>query len=105
MGADTSAAMQALNTSVAVDCRLWREDIQGSIAHARGLAKAGVISEAEAKTLQAGLEQVAQEIERGTLVWDPKKEDVHMNIEARLTDYVGAVGVKLHTVIISKDKV
>lgn len=97
LGADTSAAMQALNTSVAVDCRLWREDIQGSIAHARGLAKAGVISEAEANTLQAGLEQVSQEIEGGTLVWDPKKEDVHMNIEARLTEIVGAVGGKLHT--------
>jgi argininosuccinate lyase len=89
--------MQALNTSVEVDRRLWREDIQGSIAHARGLARAGVISEADAKTLQTGLEQVAQEIERGTLLWDPKKEDVHMNIEARLTEIVGPVGGKLHT--------
>jgi argininosuccinate lyase len=89
--------MQALNTSVEVDRRLWREDIQGSIAHARGLARAGVISEAEAKSLQEGLAQVAREIERGVLVWDPKKEDVHMNIEARLTEIVGAVGGKLHT--------
>jgi argininosuccinate lyase len=89
--------MQALNTSVEVDRRLWREDIQGSIAHARGLARAGVISPADAQTLQSGLEQVAQEIERGTLVWDPKKEDVHMNIEARLTEIVGPVGGKLHT--------
>ncbi|HEX2879726.1 MAG TPA: argininosuccinate lyase, partial [Polyangiaceae bacterium] len=97
LGADTSAAMQALNTSVEVDRRLWREDIRGSIAHARGLARAGVISEADAKALQEGLEQVAQEIERGTLVWDPKKEDVHMNIEARLTEIVGPVGGKLHT--------
>ena len=52
LSADTSAAMQALNTSVEVDKRLWREDIQGSIAHAHGLAKAGVISEADAKALQ-----------------------------------------------------
>jgi argininosuccinate lyase len=89
--------MQALNTSVEVDKQLWREDIQGSIAHARGLARAGVISEADANTLQAGLQQVAQEIERGALVWDPKKEDVHMNIEARLTEIVGPVGGKLHT--------
>jgi argininosuccinate lyase len=89
--------MQALNASVDVDSRLWREDIQGSIAHARGLARAGVISSSEAETLVKGLEQVAAEITAGKLVWDPVKEDVHMNIESRLTEIVGVVGGKLHT--------
>jgi argininosuccinate lyase len=94
---DLDHAMERLNTSVDIDCELWPEDIQGSIAHARGLAAAGVISAAEAAELVRGLEQVRGEIERGELVWDPKKEDVHMNVEARLTEIVGAVGGKLHT--------
>lgn len=92
-----SQAMQALNQSVDVDYRLWREDIDGSIAHARGLAMAGVIAEQEAQTLVDGLNAIAVEIEQGTMQWDPVKEDVHMNIEARLIELVGAVGGKLHT--------
>jgi argininosuccinate lyase len=90
-------AMQALNTSVQIDSELWREDIQGSIAHARGLVGAGVLTAAEADTLCEGLGLIAGEIERGELVWDPEKEDVHMNIEARLVEICGAVGGKLHT--------
>lgn len=92
-----SEAMQALNASVAVDSALWPFDILGSKAHARGLSRAGVISEEEAATLIAGLDQVAQEITDGVFVWDPAREDVHMNIESRLTEIVGAVGGKLHT--------
>ena len=90
-------AMKQLNTSVHVDSELWREDIQGSIAHARGLVAAGVLTDAEAETLCSGLTAIAGEIERGELVWDPEKEDVHMNIEARLIELVGPVGGKLHT--------
>ncbi len=90
-------AMQRLNTSVDVDRELWREDIQGSMAHARGLSRAGVISEEEAAQLVSGLERVAREIERGEMKWDPEKEDVHMNIEARLIEICGPVGGKLHT--------
>lgn len=91
------AAMQELNASVDVDRELWREDIDGSIAHARGLARANVIDEDEAQQLVLGLERIAREIEAGQLQWDPAKEDVHMNIEARLTEICGAVGGKLHT--------
>lgn len=91
------AAMVALNTSVHIDKELWREDISASIAHARGLARAGVISDEEARALTDGLVQVGQEIERGELAWDAAKEDVHMNIESRLTELVGPVGGKLHT--------
>src|SRR6187399_1563309 len=91
------AAMERLNTSVDIDCELWAEDIQGSIAHARGLVRAGVLSPAEAETIVAGLERVAGEIENGTFVWEREKEDVHMNVESRLTALVGSVGGKLHT--------
>ena len=90
-------AMQELNASVDVDSALWREDIAGSKAHARGLARVGVISSEEAAALVRGLDQVASEIEAGELRWDPAREDVHMNIEARLTEIVGPVGGKLHT--------
>jgi len=90
-------AMQRLNTSVDVDRELWREDIQGSKAHARGLLRAGVITEEEAEQLVSGLDRVAQEIERGEMKWDPEKEDVHMNVEARLIEICGPVGGKLHT--------
>jgi argininosuccinate lyase len=97
--------MEALNTSVHVDSALWREDIAGSQAHARGLGRAGVLSEEEVATLVRGLDQVAREIEQGELAWDPAKEDVHMNIEARLTAIVGAVGGKLHTARSRNDQV
>src|SRR5687767_7440125 len=90
-------AMQRLNVSVDVDSALWREDIDGSIAHARGLEQAGVLSAAEVETIVSGLERIALQIQRGELVWDPAREDVHMNIEARLIELVGPVGGKLHT--------
>ena len=91
------AAMAALNTSVHIDKELWREDIQGSIAHARGLGRSGVLTSDEVSSIVDGLAAVAGEIERGELVWDPAKEDVHMNIESRLTALIGPVGGKLHT--------
>lgn len=99
------SAMQELNASVAVDSALWPFDIQGSKAHARGLARAGVLTEEEAQILTVGLDQVAAEIEQGVLVWDPAREDVHMNIEARLTEIVGSVGGKLHTARSRNDQV
>jgi argininosuccinate lyase len=90
-------AMQRLNVSVDVDSALWREDIEGSVAHARGLEQAGVLSGSEAVAIVSGLERIAQQIEKGELVWDLEREDVHMNIEARLIELVGPVGGKLHT--------
>ncbi len=91
------SAMERLNSSVHIDSALWREDIDGSIAHAEGLARAGIISESDARQLVEGLERIAAEIAAGKFDWDPKKEDVHMNIEARLIDICGKVGGKLHT--------
>ncbi len=90
-------AMAALNASVDIDRALWREDIDGSIAHARGLARAGVIRAEDAESLVRGLQEIAREIAEGRFRWDPEKEDVHMNIEARLTEKIGPVGGRLHT--------
>ena len=91
------AAMERLNTSVDVDGELWREDIRGSVAHARGLARAGIIPQGDADAIVEGLGRVGQEIERGELVFRRDREDVHMNIEARLVELIGPVGGKLHT--------
>ncbi len=82
--------MERLNTSVDIDWELWREDIAGSIAHAEGLARAGVLTNAEALSIVTGLQQIKGEIERGEFFWDRKKEDVHMNIEAALARCRGA---------------
>src|SRR5882672_8467706 len=94
---EMSASMVELNTSVHVDSELWREDIEGSIAHVRGLEAAGVVTKEEATRLVSGLEAVAAEIRDGRMRWDAAREDVHMNVEARLSELIGAVGGKLHT--------
>ena len=75
--------MERLNTSVDVDGELWREDIQGSVAHARGLARAGIVSNADADAIVEGLGRVGQEIARGELVFRRDREDVHMNIDRK----------------------
>ncbi|MEZ4226937.1 MAG: argininosuccinate lyase [Polyangiaceae bacterium] len=100
-----ASVMQTLNASVDVDKRLWRQDIRGSIAHAEGLGRAGVLSPAEVESLTRGLGQISSEIESGAFHWDPVKEDVHMNIEARLIELLGDVGGKLHTARSRNDQV
>lgn len=82
--------------SVSFDWRLWRHDLQGSLAHARMLQRIGVLTKAECKAIAKGLEQIYAEIEAGKFRWKPELEDVHMNIEAELTRRVPA-GAKLHT--------
>jgi argininosuccinate lyase len=94
---DTDALVEAYTESVSYDRRLWRQDIAGSKAHARMLARQGVLSGDEADGIVAGLDAVAAEIEAGTFVWKAELEDVHMNIEARLTELIGPLGGKLHT--------
>lgn len=95
--ATPAEAMLRLSASVDVDRALWRDDIDGSIAHARGLQRAGVLSPEELASIEEGLGKVGAEIEAGTFVWDQAKEDVHMNIEARLIELIGPTGGKLHT--------
>ena len=101
----TDAFVQRFTASVAFDRRLYRQDISGSIAHARMLCKVAVLSEAERDAIIGGLERVEGEIERGEFVWSVALEDVHMNIEARLTALVGDVGKKLHTARSRNDQV
>ncbi len=93
----TDAFVEAFTASVQFDQRMYRQDIAGSIAHARMLAHVGVLSEAERDAIVAGLEAIREEIERGEFPWSIALEDLHMNIEARLTERIGPAGKKLHT--------
>ena len=95
--APTDAFVEAFTASVSFDQRLYEYDIQGSIAHARMLAHVGVLTEAEGTQIVEGLTSIEQEIARGEFNWSVALEDVHMNIETRLTQKIGAVGKKLHT--------
>ncbi|MDP3425969.1 MAG: lyase family protein, partial [Humidesulfovibrio sp.] len=92
-----AASVEQYTQSESFDRALYREDILGSKAHAKMLGAVGIISLEEAQTLCDGLDQVLAEIEAGTFVWRRELEDVHMNIERRLTELVGPVGGKLHT--------
>ena len=93
----TSALVEKFSESVSFDQRLYRQDIRGSQAHARMLAKVGVLTAADADAIVAGLDTILADIEAGRFVWDEKLEDVHMNIEARLTERIGEAGKRLHT--------
>ena len=93
----TDAFVEAFTASIGFDYRLYRQDIAGSIAHARMLAHVGIISEAEAAKIVDGLDTIRLDIEQGNFAWSVALEDVHMNIEARLIDRIGETGKKLHT--------
>ena len=95
--APTDAFVEAFTASVGFDRRLYRHDIAGSIAHATMLAAVGVLTAAERDAIVAGLEAIRGDIEAGRLAWSVALEDVHMNIEAALTERIGPVGKKLHT--------
>ena len=94
---DTDAAVEAFTESVSFDARLAMQDIQGSIAHAKMLAACDVISQQDAAAIEEGLLVIKQQILQGTFEWSTQLEDVHMNIEARLTEQIGEAGKKLHT--------
>jgi len=91
--------------SIPFDWQLYRHDIAGSIAHARMLAKQGIISDKEAEIITKGLAAIREEIEQGKFQFKPELEDIHMNIEARLLEKVGEVGGKLHTARSRNDQV
>ena len=100
-----AAVMEAINASIDIDKRLWREDIDGSKAHAAMLAAAGIISEADAYAIEKGLDQIAAEISGGTFAFSARFEDIHMNIEARLKDLIGEPASRLHTARSRNDQV
>ncbi len=95
--APTDAFVEAFTASVAFDRRLYRHDIEGSIAHATMLARQGILTAAECDAIVGGLTRIRERIESGAFAWSTPLEDVHMNIEAALTADIGDAGKKLHT--------
>jgi argininosuccinate lyase len=93
----TDEFVQAFTASVSFDKRLAAVDIEGSLAHAKMLARVGVLDDGELKSIEQGLAQIGEEIDAGKFAWSVALEDVHMNIEARLTELIGEAGKKLHT--------
>lgn len=93
----TDAFVEAFTASINFDKRLYKHDIAGSRAHAQMLNKVGILTDNELKEIQMGLDEIAQDIETGNFEWSVALEDIHMNIEARLTDKIGVTGKKLHT--------
>ena len=92
-----SELVQRYTASVGFDKRMWRADIDGSLAHARMLAARGIIAAQDLAAIEKGMAQIAEEIESGAFEWKLELEDVHLNIEARLTQLVGDAGKRLHT--------
>ncbi len=103
--APTDKVVEKFTSSIDIDRRLYRHDIEGSMAHCRMLAKVGIISTEEMSTLVSGLATIGQEIEDGKFVYDDRLEDIHMHIEDRLGQLVGPVARKLHTARSRNDQV
>jgi argininosuccinate lyase len=101
----TDKFVEEFTASIQFDQRLYRYDIQGSIAHCRMLAKQGIITGDEADAIVTGLREILAEIERGEFEFSIAREDIHMNVEARLIEKIGPVGGKLHTARSRNDQV
>src|SRR5690606_8711293 len=97
--------MQAINVSIGVDQRFWREDLAGSRTHCRMLADRGIISTPDAEAILGGLDAVEAEIEAGTFPFRDAYEDIHMNVEARLNELIGEPSGRLHTARSRNDQV
>ncbi len=103
--ASASSLLDEFNASIMFDRELYREDIEGSLAHAAMLHSRGILNAQELEAIQAGLAQVRSEIESGEFVWEISDEDLHMAIEKRLTKLIGDAGKKLHTARSRNDQV
>lgn len=101
----TAAEVDAYNSSISFDARMYREDIQGSIVHSQMLAACGIIEEEEQAHIEAALLAILDELNTGKLKIDPRAEDIHMFIETVLTERIGDVGKKLHTARSRNDQV
>lgn len=102
---NTNELVDAFNASIEYDKRLYHEDIRGSIAHAKMLAKCGIIPSEDALKIEQGLTEILAEIEEGKFNFQVSLEDIHMNIEARLTEKIGKAGARLHTARSRNDQV
>ncbi len=100
-----SSLLKTYGESVSYDARLYRQDIRGSIAHARALKNAGILTGQEFQEIEGGLREIEKEITGGEFTFDIELEDVHMNIESELTKRIGATGAKLHTARSRNDQV
>lgn len=94
---EPSELLQEINASISFDKKLYKEDIRGSLAHSKMLARQGIIKEEDAKEIARGLRMVEEEINAGTFVFRAELEDIHMNIENRLREIIGEPASKLHT--------
>jgi argininosuccinate lyase len=103
--ARTADSVEAFTASIAVDSRLYRHDIMGSIAHAKMLAKQRIIPARDGRKIVRGLQTIEREIDNGKFAFSPADEDIHMNIERRLTEMIGPAGGKLHTARSRNDQV
>ena len=101
----TVESVENFTASIAVDARLYRHDIMGSIAHAKMLARQRIISSIEARKIVRGLQAIEREIDNGKFAFSNADEDIHMNIERRLTERIGSAGGKLHTARSRNDQV
>ncbi len=101
----TDSLMERFSESISYDKRLYKYDIEGSIAHAKMLAKQGIISDDEAKTIADALKEIERLIDEGKFEFSIKDEDIHMNIERKLIEIVGSVGGKLHTARSRNDQI
>ncbi|MEX2249477.1 MAG: argininosuccinate lyase, partial [Parvibaculum sp.] len=104
-GAGPDRIMEEINASIGFDKRFFAQDIAGSKAHCRMLAETGIISRDDADKIVAGLDAVLAEIEAGTFAFKRELEDIHMNVEARLAELIGAVAGRLHTARSRNDQV
>jgi argininosuccinate lyase len=103
--AEPAAVMARINASIDFDRRLFEQDLAGSKAHCRMLVKQGILSRADGRVLLGGLEKIGKDIRAGRFRFDAALEDIHLNIEARLTDAVGEAGKRLHTARSRNDQV
>ena len=94
---ETDELVNAFNASIQVDSRMYREDIQGSMAHAAMLADRGIISREDNEQIQAGLQSILEDAEAGRVAFTEDNEDIHMNVETLLTARIGDAGKRLHT--------
>ena len=101
----TSALADDFNSSIRFDCKMYRQDILGSVAHAKMLSKQGIISCADAEAIEDGLLSILEDIESGKLQFDMSCEDIHMFVEAELTKRIGDAGKRLHTARSRNDQV
>ena len=102
---NTNELVDAFNASIDFDKRLYHEDIRGSIAHANMLAKCGIIPAEDGEKIVAGLKDILADIEAGNFSFEVALEDIHMNVEARLTERIGQAGARLHTARSRNDQV